>query len=154
MEKRPISRVGFDAMNAELTRLREHDRPELLRVVQAARELGDLSENAEYQSSREKLRFMDKRIAHLESVVGNAEIIDTSALSGDRIIFGAHVTAIDEDGNKLQCRILSDSEADGKTVIACTSPVGRALIGKCVGDTCVVRLPGGEREYEILEVKF
>ncbi|GHS99278.1 transcription elongation factor GreA [Bacteroidia bacterium] len=154
MEKKPISRAGWDALNSELTRLREHDRPELLHVVQVARDLGDLSENAEYQSSREKLRFMDKRIAYLESAVGSAQIIDTTSLSGDRVTFGARVIAVDEDGNRLQCQILSDIEADGKTVIACTSPVGRALIGKCVGDNCIVRLPGGEREYEILEVKF
>ena len=64
------------------------------------------------------------------------------------------VTAEDEDGNRMQCRILSDIESDGRAVISCTSPVGRALIGKCVGDTCVVRLPSGEREYEILDVKF
>ena len=71
-----------------------------------------------------------------------------------RVVFGARVIAEDEDGNKMQCRILSDIEADGKMVISCTSPVGRALIGRCVGDTCVVRLPSGEREYEILDIKF
>ena len=73
---------------------------------------------------------------------------------GDRVVFGARVVAEDEDGNRMQCRILSDIESDGKLVISCNSPVGRAMIGRCVGDTCIVKLPGGEKEYEILEVKF
>ena len=76
------------------------------------------------------------------------------SLSGDRVVFGARVVAEDEDGNRMQCRILSDVESDGRQVISCTSPVGRALIGRCVGDTCTVRLPSGEKEFEIIEVKF
>ncbi|MDR1361484.1 MAG: transcription elongation factor GreA [Rickettsiales bacterium] len=154
MEKKPISRAGFDALVKELKQLNETDRPEILKIVQWARSLGDLSENADYSAAREKQRQIDKRIQFLEETIKNANVIDVASLSGDRIVFGAKITAEDQDGNKLQCRILSDIEADGKQVIACTSPVGRALIGKCVGDTCVVRLPSGEREYEILEVGF
>jgi transcription elongation factor GreA len=138
----------------ELKQLQEVDRPEILRVVQWARSLGDLSENADYSAAKEKQRIIDKRIRFLEETLKSASVIDTAGLSGDRIIFGAKIRAEDQDGNILACRILSDVEADGKTTIACTSPVGRALIGKCVGDTCVVRLPSGEKEYEILEVKF
>ena len=76
------------------------------------------------------------------------------SLTGDRVVFGARVVAEDEDGNRMQCRILSDVEADGKHVISCTSPVGRAMIGRCVGDTCIVKLNKKKKEYEILEVKF
>ena len=76
------------------------------------------------------------------------------SLSGNRVVFGAKVLTEDEDGNRMECRILSDVEADGRQVISCTSPVGRALIGHCVGDTCVVKLPNGEREFEIINVKF
>jgi transcription elongation factor GreA len=154
MDKKPISKDGFDRVLAELKQLQEVDRPEILKVVEWARSLGDLSENADYSAAKEKQRIIDKRIRYLEDVIKSAEIIDLDTLSGDRITFGAHVVAEDEDGNKLQCQILSDIEADGKTIIACTSPVGRALIGKCKGDSCVVRLPSGEKEYEILEVKF
>lgn len=154
MEKRPISRAGFDALLKELKDLKENQRPEILKTVQWARSLGDLSENADYSAAKEKQRQIDKRIQFIEELVGNANVIDVESLSGDRVIFGAKVIAEDDDGNKMQCRILSDIEADGKTIISCTSPVGRALIGRCVGDTCVVRLPGGEKEYEILSVTF
>ena len=154
MEKYPISRAGFDALIKELKDLKEVQRPEILKTVQWARSLGDLSENADYSAAREKQRQIDKRIQFIENIVANASIVDVESLSGNRVVFGARVVAEDEDGNKMQCRILSDIEADGKMVISCTSPVGRAMIGRCVGDTCVVKLPSGEKEYEILEVKF
>ncbi|MBN1325126.1 MAG: transcription elongation factor GreA [Alphaproteobacteria bacterium] len=154
MEKKPISRGGFESLIKELKQLKEVERPEILGVVQWARSLGDLSENADYSAAKEKQRMIDKRIRFIEEVIGNAQVIDVDNLSGKNVVFGAHVVAEDQDGNKMQCRILSDIESDGKQIIACTSPVGRALIGKCVGDTCIVRLPSGEKEYEILEIKF
>ena len=154
METKPISKQGFEALVKELKQLQEVDRPEILKVVQWARSLGDLSENADYSAARERQREIDKRIQYIENTINNASVIDIDNLSGDRVVFGARVVCEDEDGNRMQCRILSDVESDGKQVISCTSPVGRALIGRCVGDTCVVRLPSGEREYEILEVKF
>jgi transcription elongation factor GreA len=154
MEKKPISRAGFDALLKELKNLQEVKRPEILQIVQWARSLGDLSENADYSAAKEKQRQIDSRIRFIENIVSNASVIDVDGLSGDRIVFGAHVVAEDQDGNRMRCRILSDVESDGKRVISCLSPVGRALIGKCVGDICVVRLPGGLKEYEILEVKF
>ena len=154
MEKYPISRMGFDALVKELKDLKEVQRPEILKTVQWARSLGDLSENADYSAAREKQRQIDKRIQFLEGIVANATVVDVDSLSGNRVVFGARVVAEDEDGNKMQCRILSDIEADGKMVISCTSPVGRAMIGRCVGDTCTVKLPSGEKEFEILEVKF
>lgn len=154
MDKKPVSKQGFEKLKAELKQLKEVQRPEILKTVQWARSLGDLSENADYSAAKEKQREIDKRIRFIEEFIANASVIDVESLSGDRIIFGAHVIAEDEDGNKMQCQILSDIESDGKTVIACTSPVGRAMIGKCMGDTCIVRLPGGEKEYEILDIKF
>ena len=154
MDKKPISRQGFDALMKELKDLKENQRPEILRVVQWARSLGDLSENADYSAAKEKQRQIDKRIQFIESFIKEAQIIDIDSLSGDRVVFGAKVITEDEDGNKMECRILSDIESDGRMVISCTSPVGRAMIGRCVGDTCIVKLPSGEKEYEILEVKF
>lgn len=154
MEKKPISKAGFDALQAELKRLKEIDRPDVIKAVQWARSLGDLSENADYSAAKEKQRIIDRRIRFLEDTIRDSLVVDVDSLSGDRIMFGATVIAEDQDGNRMQCRILSETEADGKAVIACTSPVGRALMGKCAGDTCFVRTPGGEKEYEILEVKF
>ncbi|MBO7065995.1 MAG: transcription elongation factor GreA [Alphaproteobacteria bacterium] len=154
MEKYPISRNGFDALVKELKDLKEVQRPEILKTVQWARSLGDLSENADYSAAKEKQRQIDKRIQFLEGIIANASVVDIDSLTGNRVVFGARVIAEDEDGNQMQCRILSDIEADGRTVISCTSPVGRAMIGRCVGDTCIVKLPSGEKEYEILEVKF
>ena len=153
-EKKPISRAGFDALLKELKDLKEVQRPEILRVVQWARSLGDLSENADYSAAKEKQRQIDKRIQYIESIVANADIIDIDSLSGNRVVFGASVVAEDEDGNRMQCRILSDVESDGRQIISCTSPVGRALIGRCVGDCCTVKLPSGEKEFEIIDVKF
>ncbi len=154
MEKKPISRQGFDNLLKELKDLKENQRPEILKVVQWARSLGDLSENADYSAAKEKQRQIDKRIQMLESIVESAQIIDVDSLSGDKVVFGAKVITEDDDGNKMECRILSDVESDGKMIISCTSPVGRALIGHCVGDTCTVKLPSGEKELEILDVKF
>ena len=154
MEKYPISRNGFDALVKELKDLKEVQRPEILKTVQWARSLGDLSENADYSAAREKQRQIDKRIQFIEGIIANANVVDVESLTGNRVVFGARVIAEDDDGNQMQCRILSDIEADGRTVISCNSPVGRAMIGRCVGDTCIVKLPSGEKEYEILEVKF
>ena len=113
-----------------------------------------MSENADYSAAREKQRNIDKRIQFIQSVIENAQIVDIDSLSGNRVVFGAKVLTEDQDGNKMECRILSDIESDGRRVISCTSPVGRALIGHCVGDTCVVKLPSGEKEFEIIDVKF
>jgi len=152
--KRPISRDGFEKLSAELKNLKEVELPEIHRVVQKARELGDLSENAEYSAGREKQRKINSRINFIETIIASSEIIDVPSLSGGRIIFGAHVCIEDMDGKKINCQILSDVESDGKDIISCTSPMGRALIGKSVGDSCIVHTPGGAREYDILEVTF
>ena len=108
MEKKPISRAGFDSLIKELKDLKENQRPEILKTVQWARSLGDLSENADYSAAKEKQRQIDSRIRFIEGVIENASVIDIDSLSGDRVVFGARVIAEDEDGNKMQCRILSD----------------------------------------------
>lgn len=154
MEKQPISKQGYENLRKELQDLQENQRPDILKVIEWARSLGDLSENADYSAAKEKQRHIDKRIQFLQSVLDNAQVVDVDALSGNRVVFGAKVLTEDEDGNKMECRILSDIESDGRVVISCSSPVGRALIGHCVGDTCTVKLPSGEKEFEIIDVKF
>src|SRR5574344_2355494 len=99
MEKKPISRAGFDELIAELKDLKENQRPEILKVVQWARSLGDLSENADYSAAKEKQRQIDSRIRFIENVIENAAVIDVDSLTGNRVVFGARVIAEDEDGN-------------------------------------------------------
>lgn len=152
--KQPISSRGYDDLMSELRDLKEVDRPAILVAINEARKHGDLSENAEYASAREKQRHIDRRIIFLESIISNAQVIDIDSMSGDRAVFGAFVTVEDEDGNRMQCQLLSEIEADGKQRIACTSPFGRAMLGKCKGDSCTVKTPSGDREYEVIEVRF
>ncbi|MDR1696910.1 MAG: transcription elongation factor GreA [Rickettsiales bacterium] len=155
MDKKPISRAGYDKLAAELKDLNEVQRPAILAAIALAREHGDLSENADYSAAKEKQRHIDKRIRWLTDTMKNLNVIDTENLSGERAVFGASVVLEDEDGKTLSCRLLSDFESDVSAgVISCQSPIGRAVIGKCVGDTCVVRTPSGEKEYEVMEIKF
>lgn len=149
-----ISKEGFDNLLKELKHLKEVERPDIIATVQWAKSLGDLSENADYSIAKEKQRNIDSRINYLENIISDAEVIDTENLKGDKVTFGAKVIIEDENGQSMQCRILSDIESDGKTIIACTSPLGRSLIGKCVGDVCIVRLPNNEKEYEIKKIEF
>ncbi len=155
MEKIPMTRKGFDALQTELKKLKSEDRPAIIRAIAEAREHGDLSENAEYHSAKEKQSFVEGRIKELESVISLADVIDPKKLSGT-IKFGATVTLVDEDTDEEKTyQIVGEYEADieaGKLNIK--SPIARALIGKEKGDSVEVRTPGGDRGYEVLDVQF
>ncbi len=155
MDKIPLTRDGHTALNGELKQLKSVERPAIIRAIAEAREHGDLSENAEYHSAREKQSFIEGRIKEIEGVLSRADVIDTSRLSGT-IKFGARVRLIDEDTEReLTYQIVGEPEADieaGKLNIA--SPLARALIGKEEGDSVEVRTPGGEKSYEVLAVEF
>lgn len=155
MEKIPLTRVGHGALNDELKRLKSVDRPEIIRAIAEAREHGDLSENAEYHSAREKQSFIEGRIKEIEGILSLAEVIDPTRLSGS-IKFGATVQIVDEDTDEERTyQIVGEAEADieaGKLNIK--SPLARALIGKDVGDSLDVRTPGGTRSYEVLDIKY
>ena len=154
MNKQPISIAGFDRMRAALRQLKETERPAVLDAVQRARDLGDLSENADYKTAKDLQRQIDSEIRRLEAIMDGANVIDTAALTGDTVMFGSSVALEDEDGKEIRYRILSEYEADlAKGVIANTSPVARALIGKKSGDVCIVRTPAGEREYTITDIE-
>lgn len=146
---------GYAALNAELKNLKSVERPAIIRAVAEAREHGDLSENAEYHSAREKHSFIEGRIKELEAIVSLAEVIDPATLSGT-IKFGAKVTLVDEDTDEEKTyQVVGEPEANieaGKLNIK--SPLARALIGKDEGDSVEVRTPGGVRSYEILTIKF
>ena len=155
MEKIPLTRAGYSALNDELKQLKSVERPAVIQAIAEAREHGDLSENAEYHAAREKQSFIEGRVKELEGVLGLAEVIDTSKLSGP-IKFGATVTLVDEDTDEERTyQIVGEPEADieaGKLNI--TSPLARALIGKEEGDSVEVRTPGGDKSYEILSVTY
>ena len=142
-------------LNMELKKLRSSERPTIIKAIAEAREHGDLSENAEYHSAREKQSFIEGRIKELESVIGLAEIIDISKLSG-AIKFGATVKLIDEDTElEVTYKFVGEFEADlEKNLLNIKSPLARALIGKDIGDSVDVKTPGGTRSYEVLEVGY
>jgi len=155
MEKIPLTRPGFDKLDAELKHLKSVERPAIIAAISEAREHGDLSENAEYHSAKEKQSFIEGRIKELEGVISLAEVIDTSKLSGP-IKFGAVVALVDEDTDEEKTyQIVGEYEADiEKGRLNVRSPLARALIGKTVGDSVEVRTPGGERAYEILSIRY
>lgn len=150
-----MTRAGFAALDEELKELKSVERPAIIRAIAEAREHGDLSENAEYHSAREKQSFIEGRIKELEGLLSLAEVIDPSKLSGP-IKFGATVTIVDEDSDEEKTyQIVGETEADieaGKLNIR--SPIARALIGKDEGDSVEVKTPGGQRSYEILTVRY
>ncbi|MCC1481817.1 transcription elongation factor GreA [Roseibaca sp. Y0-43] len=155
MEKLPLTRAGQQMLDAELKRLKSVERPAVIRAISEAREHGDLSENAEYHAAREKQSFIEGRIKELESILSRADVIDTSKMSGS-IKFGATVKLVDEDTDEERTyQIVGEAEADlEKGLLNLKSPLARALIGKDEGDTVTVRTPGGERNYEILEIQY
>lgn len=156
MERVPMTKEGLNALEDELRRLKSEERPAVIQAIAAAREHGDLSENAEYHAAREKQSFIEGRIAELEDIVSRAEAIDTSEMSGDTIRFGATVMVADADTDEeTSYRIVGAMEAsleDGK--ISVTSPLGKALIGKTIGDVIEVATPGGGKSYEICKVSW
>ena len=156
MSKFPITREGFLNLENELKNLKSVQRPAIIEAIGTARELGDLSENAEYHAAREKQSFIEGRILELEDKIARADVIDVSKLDGKVVKFGAKVKLVDEDSEKeASYTITGEYEADiTKNLISISSPIARALIGKKEGDSVEVTTPGGVRNYEILEVKF
>ncbi len=155
-EKIPMTPAGFRALEDELRNLRQVERPEIIKAIAAAREHGDLSENAEYHSAREKQGFIEGRILELEDVVSRADLIDPTSLTGSTIRFGATVKLADEDSDEQSTfQIVGSYEANvEKGLISITSPLARALIGKKAGDSAEVNAPSGPKSYEIINVKF
>jgi transcription elongation factor GreA len=157
MSSVPITKQGAEMLKEELHRLKTKDRPSVINAIAEARAQGDLSENAEYDAAKERQAFIEGRIADLEGKLGAAQIIDPSSLDADgRVVFASTVDLEDlESGDKVTYQIVGTDEADLKLAkVSVTSPIARALIGKHAGDVVVVQAPSGEREYEILEVRY
>ena len=155
MEKIPMTRAGFVALDEELKQLKSVERPAIIRAIAEAREHGDLSENAEYHSAREKQSFIEGRIKELEGLLSLAEVIDPTRLSG-AIKFGATVTIVDEDSDEEKTyQIVGEAEADiERGLLNIRSPLARAMIGKEEGDSVEVKTPGGQKSYEIVSIRY
>ena len=157
MNKVPLTVRGADKLREEVHHLKTVERPRVIEAIATAREHGDLKENAEYHAAREQQSFIEGRIQDIEGKLSNAEIIDVAKLdTGGRIVFGATVDLSDEEtGDEITYQIVGEDEADIKAnLISITSPIARALIGKSVEDIAVVNAPGGEKEFEILAVRY
>jgi transcription elongation factor GreA len=156
VEKVPMTTAGHAALEEELKRRQQIERPRIIQQIAEARAHGDLSENAEYHAAKEAQSLNEGRIAELEDKIVRAEVIDLSKLSGTSVKFGAIVTVVDEDTEEERSyQIVGEMEADVKSGrVSITSPIARAMIGKTVGDTVEVSTPSGGKSYEILKVAF
>ena len=155
MEKIPMTRAGHSALETELKHLKSVERPAIIRAIAEAREHGDLSENAEYHSAKEKQSFIEGRVKELENVISLADVIDPAKMSGP-IKFGAKVTLVDEDTEEEKTyQIVGEYEAKIEAgLLNIKSPIARALIGKEEGDSVAVRTPGGEKSYEVVKIVY
>lgn len=154
MEKVPMLAEGYERLTADLKALRA-ERPKVVDAIEEARAHGDLSENAEYHAAKERQGQIEAQIAEIEDKVTRAQIIDPTTLSGDRIVFGATVTLLDEDDKPIKYQIVGQTEADAnKGRISYNSPIGRALIGKKVDDEVEVTVPSGDKFYLVEKIEF
>ncbi len=154
--KVPMTVSGFSRLQEELRRLKSVDRPAIIRAIAEAREHGDLSENAEYHAARERQSFIEGRVIELEDKIARAEVIDVSKLNGTAVKFGATVLLSDEETDEeTKYQLVGEDEADIKQgLLSVTSPLGRALIGKSLGESVEVSTPRGSKSYEIVKVMF
>ena len=154
VEKMPMLQEGYDTLTADLKRLKA-ERPLIVDAIEEARAHGDLSENAEYHAAKEQQGQNEATISDIEDKLSRAQIIDPLDLSGDKVVFGATVTLLDEDEKPVKYQIVGQTEANAKTGrISYNSPLGRALIGRRVDDEVEVSVPAGDRYYVVSKVEF
>lgn len=156
MEKNPITPQGYQKLREELDNLLKVERPQIIAAIAEARSHGDLSENAEYHAAKEKQSFIEGRIQEVQTKLALAQVIDPSTISQDKIAFGATVKVLDlaSDEERIFILVGSDEADIKKRKISISSPVGKSLIGKSVGDTVTIQAPAKTMEYEILEMSF
>ena len=157
MSKVPMTVRGHELLQEELKRLKSVDRPAVIQAISEARAHGDLKENAEYHAAKEQQGFIEGRIKELEGKLSHLQVIDVTAIDAKgKVVFGSTVDLIDEDsGDEITYTIVGEDEADIKTgLISYTSPIARALIGKNEGDVASFQAPGGEKNFEIVEVRY
>ena len=155
IDKLPMLAEGHARLVDELARCKSVERPAIVEAIEEARAHGDLSENAEYHAAKERQSHNEAQIAELEDRLARAQVIDPTTLSGDKVVFGATVKLLDEDDHEVKYQIVGETEADAKAGrISYASPVGRALIGRRIGDDVEVVTPSGEKYYAIEAVEF
>jgi transcription elongation factor GreA len=153
-DKMPMLAEGFEKLTGDLKRLRE-ERPHIIDAIEEARAHGDLSENAEYHAAKERQGQVETSIADIEDKISRAQIIDPTTLSGDKIVFGATVTLLDEDDKPVTYQLVGEAEADAKRgMISYNSPLGRALIGRQAQDEVEVTVPSGDKFYLVEKIEF
>lgn len=152
----PITKKGYDALKAERDRLRKIERPKVIEAIAEARTHGDLTENAEYDAAKERQGFIESRIAEIERKLADARVVEVTGRTTDTVVFGATVSVVEQESqSKKQYTLVGQDEADMKfNKISVQSPVGRALIGKRVGDFVEVKTPVKMVEYEVVEIRF
>lgn len=154
VEKMPMLAEGHEMLTVQLRALKA-ERPKIVEAIEEARAHGDLSENAEYHAAKERQGQVEATIGDLEDKLSRAQIIDPKMLSGDKIVFGATVTLMDEDDKPVTYQIVGQAEADAKSGrISYNSPLGRALIGRRVDDEVEVTVPSGDRFYLVSKIEF
>jgi transcription elongation factor GreA len=156
MPNTPMTKRGSELLRSELHRLKTVERPNVIAAIAEARAHGDLSENAEYDTARDRQGFIEARISDIEAKLANAQVIEPKLVAADgRCVFGATVDVEDGEGQKATWQIVGEDEADIKeSRISVSSPIARALIGKEAGETVEVKTPGGIKRYEIIDVRY
>ena len=154
VDKMPMLAVGYEMLTTQLRALKA-ERPLIVDAIEEARAHGDLSENAEYHAAKERQGQVEASIADIEDKLSRAQVIDPKSLSGDKIVFGATVSLLDEDDQPIRYQIVGQAEADAKSgMISYNSPLGRALIGRQVGDDVEVTVPSGDKFYQVQKIEF
>jgi transcription elongation factor GreA len=155
VDKMPMLAEGYERLQTEVRHLKMIERPSIIDAIEEARGHGDLSENAEYHAAKERQGQVEAQIADMEDRISRAMVIDPTTLSGDRVVFGATVHLLDENDKPVKYQIVGETEADARVGrISYNSPLGRALIGRSVGDEVEFSAPSGDKYYEIEKIEF
>ena len=155
VDKLPMLAEGYEKLQADVRHLRMVERPAVIDAIEEARGHGDLAENAEYHAAKERQGHIEAQIAEIEDRLSRAMVIDPTTLSGDKVVFGATVTLLDENDKKIKYQIVGETEADARVGrISYSSPLGRALIGRSVGDEVEFSAPSGDKYFEIAKIQF
>ena len=154
MERIPITKAGYEALKEQIRQLKGTERPEIIKAIQEARAHGDITENAEFEAAKERQAFIEGKISELEYKVACADVIDPSKVKTDWVMFGCTVVLENlSTEDEVEYQLVGPDESDvSQGRISVSSPLGKAMIGKRIGDEIVVQAPGGQRRYELVDI--